>query len=65
MRRICCWLLTIALSAAAFLPRSLEAAQGKRLRLAFSALAYANPPFWIAHQHLIKPDQRLFTLPLQ
>jgi ABC-type nitrate/sulfonate/bicarbonate transport system substrate-binding protein len=26
------------------------AAQLKRLRLAFSALAYANPPFWIAHE---------------
>ena len=25
------------------------AAQGKKIRLAFSALAYANPPFWIAH----------------
>jgi ABC-type nitrate/sulfonate/bicarbonate transport system substrate-binding protein len=25
------------------------AAQAKRIRLAFSALAYANPPFWIAH----------------
>ena len=27
----------------------LEAAQLKKVRLAFSALAYANPPFWIAH----------------
>ena len=26
------------------------AAQAKKLRLAFSALAYANPPFWIAHE---------------
>ena len=28
---------------------ALEAAQLKKVRLAFSALAYANPPFWIAH----------------
>ena len=27
-----------------------EAAQAKKLRLAFSAFAYANPPFWIAHE---------------
>src|SRR3990172_12943907 len=27
-----------------------NAAQAKKLRLAFSALAYANPPFWIAHE---------------
>src|SRR3972149_10044730 len=26
-----------------------DAAQPKKTRLAFSALAYANPPFWIAH----------------
>src|SRR3990170_7826370 len=26
-----------------------NAAQPKKIRLAFSALAYANPPFWIAH----------------
>jgi ABC-type nitrate/sulfonate/bicarbonate transport system substrate-binding protein len=32
------------------LPAKLEAAQPKKLRLAFSALAYANPPFWIAHE---------------
>jgi hypothetical protein len=25
-------------------------AQPKKLRLAFSAFAYANPPFWIAHE---------------
>ena len=27
-----------------------DAAQAKKLRLAFSAFAYANPPFWIAHE---------------
>jgi ABC-type nitrate/sulfonate/bicarbonate transport system substrate-binding protein len=30
-------------------PLSADAAQAKKVRLAFSALAYANPPFWIAH----------------
>jgi ABC-type nitrate/sulfonate/bicarbonate transport system substrate-binding protein len=40
-----------ALLAAALtlLPLRLHAAQAKKIRLAFSALAYANPPFWIAH----------------
>ena len=32
------------------LPLQLYAAQHKKVRLAFSALAYANPPFWIAHE---------------
>jgi ABC-type nitrate/sulfonate/bicarbonate transport system substrate-binding protein len=31
------------------LPVTAAAAQAKKIRLAFSALAYANPPFWIAH----------------
>ncbi len=30
-------------------PCVINAAQPKKVRLAFSALAYANPPFWIAH----------------
>jgi ABC-type nitrate/sulfonate/bicarbonate transport system substrate-binding protein len=30
-------------------PLTADAAQAKNVRLAFSALAYANPPFWIAH----------------
>src|ERR671911_2388405 len=30
-------------------PLTADAAQTKKVRLAFSALAYANPPFWIAH----------------
>lgn len=38
------------LAACALLPLQLDAAQPKKLRLAFSALAYANPPFWIAHE---------------
>lgn len=31
-------------------PRDVYPAQLKKIRLAFSALAYANPPFWIAHE---------------
>lgn len=31
------------------LPPAADGAQAKKIRLAFSALAYANPPFWIAH----------------
>jgi ABC-type nitrate/sulfonate/bicarbonate transport system substrate-binding protein len=31
------------------LPPTVDAAQARKIRLAFSALAYANPPFWIAH----------------
>jgi ABC-type nitrate/sulfonate/bicarbonate transport system substrate-binding protein len=50
MRRIPFFLLVIGLSAAVFSAHRLDAAQGKKLRLAFSALAYANPPFWIAHE---------------
>ena len=39
-------MLTVCALAAA----PLHAAQAKKLRLAFSAFAYANPPFWIAHE---------------
>ena len=35
---------------AILLPPRLHAVQSKKVRLAFSALAYANPPFWIAHE---------------
>ena len=46
--------LTVAFVAVVFaigsLPAELCAAQLKKARLAFSALAYANPPFWIAHE---------------
>lgn len=34
----------------ALVPAQLHAAQAKKLRLAFSAFAYASPPFWIAHE---------------
>lgn len=50
MRRVPLFLLVIGLLAALPLLQKLDAAQGKKLRLAFSALAYANPPFWIAHE---------------
>src|SRR6478736_7192816 len=33
-----------------FSPLPLHGAQPKKLRLAFSAFAYANPPFWIAQE---------------
>src|SRR6266403_3242535 len=40
----------IVVAAAALLPFQLQAGQLRKVRLAFSALAYANPPFWIAHE---------------
>jgi ABC-type nitrate/sulfonate/bicarbonate transport system substrate-binding protein len=46
IRRICAFSLSLAL---VILSTHAFAAQGKKIRLAFSALAYANPPFWIAH----------------
>lgn len=39
-------MFTVGVLAAA----SSHAAQAKKLRVAFSAFAYANPPFWIAHE---------------
>src|SRR5512132_2986927 len=39
---------TLAVSALSIAP--LRAAPAKKLHLAFSAFAYANPPFWIAHE---------------
>lgn len=36
--------------AACLISSPTHAAQPKKLRLAFSAFAYANPPFWIAHE---------------
>jgi ABC-type nitrate/sulfonate/bicarbonate transport system substrate-binding protein len=50
MRRIPLYLSLIASAVVVFSPQRLDAAQGKKLRPAFSALAYANPPFWIAHE---------------
>ena len=43
-------LLAILVCAPGLLAGPLHAAQAKKLRLAFSAFAYANPPFWIAHE---------------
>ena len=40
----------IVVAAAALLPFQLQAGQLRKVRLAFSAFAYANPPFWIAHE---------------
>jgi ABC-type nitrate/sulfonate/bicarbonate transport system substrate-binding protein len=45
------WRIVAALFAVSLCgaPLTADAAQAKKVRLAFSALAYANPPFWIAH----------------
>lgn len=41
------------------LPLTVDAAQARKIRLAFSALAYANPPFWIAHDLKLFEKYRL------
>jgi NitT/TauT family transport system substrate-binding protein len=44
-------LIVVLLAASAVsVPSQTYAAQPKKICLAFSALAYANPPFWIAHE---------------
>jgi ABC-type nitrate/sulfonate/bicarbonate transport system substrate-binding protein len=48
-RQITRWIFLILTASATLLPIGLHAAQPRKVRLAFSALAYANPPFWIAH----------------
>ena len=50
MQRLTGWTFILVLVVAHLLPAQLEAAPAKKIRLAFSALAYANPPFWIAHE---------------
>ena len=50
LRRIIPLIIVVLAAAAVLSPCRLDAAQPKKLRLAFSALAYANPPFWIAHE---------------
>ena len=51
MRRRSVQLIVAILTAAVSLvPLALHAASINKVRLAFSALAYANPPFWIAHE---------------
>ncbi|MGE5303997.1 MAG: ABC transporter substrate-binding protein [Alphaproteobacteria bacterium] len=50
MRRHAVRVLAIVLAFSGyFSPQDIYAAPLKKIRLAFSALAYANPPFWIAH----------------
>jgi ABC-type nitrate/sulfonate/bicarbonate transport system substrate-binding protein len=50
MRRNIFPLLFVIVTVAAYSSVTVaSAAQPKKIRLAFSALAYANPPFWIAH----------------
>ena len=43
-------LLAMLVCSPVVIAQPLGAAQPKKLRLAFSAFAYANPPFWIAHE---------------
>ena len=50
MKRVPYWMFILAFVGAHLVASKLPAAQPKKLRLAFSALAYANPPFWIAHE---------------
>ena len=50
MKRFTYWIFIFAFFIADISVSKLHAAQSKKLRLAFSALAYANPPFWIAHE---------------
>jgi ABC-type nitrate/sulfonate/bicarbonate transport system substrate-binding protein len=50
MKRFRCWIFVFAFLIGYCSVSELHAAQSKKLRLAFSALAYANPPFWIAHE---------------
>ena len=52
-------LATVIVLATCLDPCVINAAQLKKLRLAFSALAYANPPFWIAHELKLFEKYRL------
>ena len=49
MKRFTYWIVILAFLIGHPSGSRLEAGQLKKVRLAFSALAYANPPFWIAH----------------
>ena len=51
MKRPNCWLFVTILFVAPFICaiELLAAVPAKKIRLAYSAFAYANPPFWIAH----------------
>src|SRR4030095_1725842 len=50
MRRVDVWVFIASFSLALFIVASSlsAAAPGKRVRVAYSAFSYANPPFWIA-----------------
>ena len=50
MKRFRYWIFVFAFLIGYCPGSELHAARSKKLRLAFSALAYANPPFWIAHE---------------
>jgi ABC-type nitrate/sulfonate/bicarbonate transport system substrate-binding protein len=51
MKRRRSQIVAAVFAAIVFLPLAqLHGAQLRKVRLAFSALAYANPPFWIAHE---------------
>ncbi len=51
MRRRSVQLIVAILTAAVpLVPLALHAAANNKVRLAVSALAHANPPFWIAHE---------------
>src|ERR1700752_3393672 len=52
-------LVAVIVLAAGLCSFAVYAAQPKKLRLAFSALAYANPPFWIAHELKLFEKYRL------
>jgi ABC-type nitrate/sulfonate/bicarbonate transport system substrate-binding protein len=43
-------IVAILAAAVSLVPLALHAAATNKVRLAFSALAHANPPFWIAHE---------------
>ena len=49
MKRFTYWIVILAFLIGHPSGSRLEAGQLKKVRLAFSTLAYANPPFWIAH----------------
>jgi ABC-type nitrate/sulfonate/bicarbonate transport system substrate-binding protein len=49
MKRTNVWIFLASFFLAPFLVWSTSLAASKKIRLAYSAFAYANPPFWIAH----------------
>jgi ABC-type nitrate/sulfonate/bicarbonate transport system substrate-binding protein len=53
-------IVAILTAAVALVPLALHASTNK-IRLAFSALARANPPFWIAHQPKLFEEYGLQT----